>query len=221
MLMPRGEFDREDRKARTRAQLLEAAGRVYARRGFDGATLDEVAAEAGFTKGAVYSHFGSKENLLLALSGEQRTAELAEQLLLFDRDQASAERPRAGSARWMELLHEEPDRFRLFVELWVRAQRDERLRETLAGGVEELREMLAGFAAAGAADSGIEANPEVDRQLANVFAALVMGMGIITLLDEDAVPPSLLGDALSLMVRALEADPQARAALGAREPVAD
>jgi AcrR family transcriptional regulator len=40
---------------------------VYARRGFGGATLDEVAAEAGFTKGAVYGRFGSKENLLLAL----------------------------------------------------------------------------------------------------------------------------------------------------------
>ena len=217
--MPRGEFDRGDRKARTRALLLEAAGRVYARRGFDGATLDEVAAEAGFTKGAVYSHFGSKENLLLALSARQRTAELAEQLELFDRDRASSERPLAGSARWMELLHEEPDRFRLFVELWVRAQRDERLRATLAEGVEDLREMLAGFAAAGAADAGIEPDAGVDRQLANVFVALVMGMGLITLLDEDAVPSSLLGDALSLLVRSLEADPQARAALGARAGV--
>ena len=35
--MPRGEFDREERKAQTRARLLEAAGAVYARRGFDGA----------------------------------------------------------------------------------------------------------------------------------------------------------------------------------------
>ena len=68
--MPRGEFDRSARKAETRARLLEAAARVYARRGFSGATLDEVAAEAGFTKGAVYGHFGSKENLLLALMDE-------------------------------------------------------------------------------------------------------------------------------------------------------
>jgi AcrR family transcriptional regulator len=213
--MPRGEFDRRDRKARTRALLLEAAARVYARRGFDGATLDEVAAEAGFTKGAVYSHFGSKENLLLALSAQQRAAQLAEQLELFDRDRASPERPLAGSARWMEILHEEPDRFRLFVELWVRAQRDERLRGILAEGVEELRQMLAGFAAAGAADAGIEQDAAAERQLANVFVALTMGMGIITLLDEDAVPASLLGDAVSLLIRALEADPQARAELAA------
>ena len=68
--MPRGDFDRSARNAQTRERLLEAAARVYARGGFGGATLDEVAAEAGFTKGAVYGHFGSKENLLVALLDE-------------------------------------------------------------------------------------------------------------------------------------------------------
>jgi AcrR family transcriptional regulator len=47
--MPRGAFDRSERRARTRAALLEAAVRVYARRGFDGATIDAIAEEAGFT----------------------------------------------------------------------------------------------------------------------------------------------------------------------------
>ena len=216
--MPRGEFDRGDRKARTRALLLQAAARVYARRGFDGATLDEVAAEAGFTKGAVYSHFGSKENLLLALSEEQRSAQLAEQLQLFDRERASWERPLAGSARWMETLREEPDRFRLFIELWVRAQRDERVRAMLAGGVEELRAMIAGFARAGAEDAGLDPDPDADRQAASVFVALTMGMGLLALLDEEAVPPGLLGDALSLLIRASEADSEARALLGGRQP---
>jgi len=211
--MPRGEFDRGERKAQTRARLLDAAARVYARRGFDGATLDEVAAEAGFTKGAVYSHFGSKEKLLMALSEDQRAAQLTEQLMLFDRERTGGERPLAGAARWMEILREEPDRFRLFVELWVRAQRDDRLRGHLAGGVEGLRRMLARFAAAGAADAGLEPDAEAERQAANVFVALTLGMGLVTLLDEDAVPEWLLGNALSLLIRAFEADPQARAAL--------
>jgi AcrR family transcriptional regulator len=208
--MPRGEFDRGERKAQTRARLLDAAASVYARRGFDGATLDEVAAEAGFTKGAVYSHFGSKENLLLALSEQQRAAQLAEQRELFDLGRRSRERPLAGSHRWMESLREEPERFRLFVELWVRAQRDERVRGTLADGVEGLREMLAGFSRAGASEAGLEPDPDAERDIANVFVALTMGMGIVALLDEDAVPPSLLGNALSLFIRALEHDPQAR-----------
>lgn len=205
--MPRGEFDRGERKAQTRARLLDAAARVYARRGFDGATLDEVAAEAGFTKGAVYSHFGSKENLLLALSERERVAQLAEQRELFDPGRVSPERPRAGSDRWMEILREEPDRFRLFVELWVRAQRDERVREMLAAGVEDLRAMLVGFSRVAASESGVAPDPAAERQSANVFVALTMGVGLISLLDEEAVPPSLLGDALAVFIRALEEHP--------------
>jgi AcrR family transcriptional regulator len=57
----------ERRRAMTRQHLLDAAAIVFARNGFHGSTLDEVAATAGFTKGAVYSNFKSKEDLFLAL----------------------------------------------------------------------------------------------------------------------------------------------------------
>ena len=50
-------LSREERKARTRVDLLAAARTVFLRRGFHGATLDEIAEEAGYTKGAVYSNF--------------------------------------------------------------------------------------------------------------------------------------------------------------------
>src|SRR4030081_2422301 len=99
--MPRGEFDRSSRRAQTRTRLLEAAARVYARRGFEAATLDAVAEDAGFTKGAVYDHFGSKENLLFALLDEHLSAQIAEQIALFDISKEAPERPRAGADRWM------------------------------------------------------------------------------------------------------------------------
>src|SRR5215469_1395854 len=57
----------ERRRQQTREYLLAAAAEVFADRGFHGATLDEVAAVAGFTKGAVYSNFKSKDDLFLAL----------------------------------------------------------------------------------------------------------------------------------------------------------
>jgi len=57
----------ERRRQQTREHLLAAAAEVFAARGFHGATLDEVAAVAGFTKGAVYSNFKNKEDLFLAL----------------------------------------------------------------------------------------------------------------------------------------------------------
>jgi AcrR family transcriptional regulator len=58
---------RERRKAETRTSLLEAGLRLFAERGFDLVTLDEVAAAAGFTKGAIYRQFPSKGAFLLAL----------------------------------------------------------------------------------------------------------------------------------------------------------
>src|SRR5580658_3699842 len=57
----------ERRRQQTREHLLAAAAEVFAERGFHGASLDEVAAVAGFTKGAVYSNFRNKEGLFLAL----------------------------------------------------------------------------------------------------------------------------------------------------------
>ena len=211
--MPRGQFDRSARKAQTRARLLQAAARVYARRGFDGATLDEVAAEAGFTKGAVYGHFGSKENLLLALTEEHLAEQVAEQIALFDRERTTWERPLAGSDRWMERLEEDPDPFRLFVELWIHAQRDERLRERLSGGLDLLRATFTRFAADSAADAGLEPPPAASEQFANVMLGLGVGLAMLKLTEPDTVPASLLGAVLSVLIRTTESSADARALL--------
>ncbi len=216
--MPRGEFDRSARKAETRGRLLEAAASVYAKRGFNGATLEEVAAEAGFTKGAVYAHFGSKENLLLALLEEHLASQIAEQIALFDRERITWERPLAGSAHWMERLQENPDPFRLFVELWIYAQRDERLRERLAAGMGAMRATLVGFAATSALDAGLEPPPQASEQFANVMIALGVGLPMLKLIDPDSVPASLLGAVLSVLIKAAESSAEARELLAsARE----
>jgi AcrR family transcriptional regulator len=211
--MPRGEFDRSSRRAKTRAALLAAAARVYARRGFDSATLDEVAEEAGFTKGAVYDHFGSKENLLLALLDEHLSLQIAEQIALFDPEVDSSIRPRAGADRWMEELDEDPDAFRLFVELWVHAQRDEQLRLRLRGGMDALRATFRGFGADISGRAGHPAGDDELQQFANVILALANGLGMIKLVDPESVSPRLFGAVLALMVGALERDPEARALL--------
>jgi AcrR family transcriptional regulator len=207
--MPRGQFDRSARKAQTRARLLEAAAQVYARRGFAGATLEEVASEAGFTKGAVYAHFGSKENLLLALVEEHLAEEVVEQLELFDRGRATWERPLAGSERWMESLGEDPDGFRLFVELWIHAQRDERVRQRLAAGLERLRVTFAGFASASTADAGLETSGG-EEQFANVMLGLGLGLGMLELADPGVVSSTLLGATISVLIRAMETSPEVR-----------
>jgi AcrR family transcriptional regulator len=60
-----------EKKAATRAALLEAAARVFGRGGFYGASVEEIAEEAGFSRGAVYSNFESKEDLFMTLLEER------------------------------------------------------------------------------------------------------------------------------------------------------
>jgi AcrR family transcriptional regulator len=210
--MPRGEFDRSARRARTREALLEAAARVYARRGFAGATLEEVAAEAGFTKGAVYAHFGSKENLLLALVEEHLAAQVAEQMQLFDRDRATWERPLAGSEHWMGRVQENPERFLLFVELWTQAQRDERLRRRLSEGLAALHATFARFCAESSADAGFEVPDAVSAQFADIMLGLGVGLSMLKLLAPEAVSNELLGTTLSVLIRATESSGDAQEA---------
>jgi AcrR family transcriptional regulator len=64
---PPAPLTRAQQQERTRAALLDAADAVFAREGFHAANLDDIAAAAGFTKGAVYSNFASKAGLYLAV----------------------------------------------------------------------------------------------------------------------------------------------------------
>jgi AcrR family transcriptional regulator len=209
--MPRGEFDRTERRARTRAQLLDAAARLYAERGVDGATLDDVAEEAGFTKGAVYDHFGSKENLLTALLDEHLAAQIGEQISLFEAGRETPERPRIGADRWIAHVEEEPNTFRLFVEAWVKGQRDEAMRERIVAGLDAWREMFRGFGEQRTAELGEERSAELLDNVSNLMVALGTGFAMLKLADPDSVPASLLGAAYVVMLGALEASPEARA----------
>src|SRR5918911_4430094 len=81
--------DRRTRAARAqgraaRDELLTAALRVFARRGYRDAGVDEIAAAAGYSKGALYWHFSGKEDLLMALLEEQIDAPTRELVALLE-----------------------------------------------------------------------------------------------------------------------------------------
>ena len=71
---------REESRQHTRRRLLDAAARVFAKRGYRGASVEEISSEAGYTIGALYSNFSGKEEVLLALL-EQRVARIAERIV--------------------------------------------------------------------------------------------------------------------------------------------
>src|SRR5271166_4734292 len=97
----------ERRRQQTREHLLQAAAQVFAERGFHGASLDEVAAAAGFTKGAVYSNFKNKEDLFLALLEDAYTRELS---ALKDTMEHSDVPPEARLGDFVALIGKEFDR---------------------------------------------------------------------------------------------------------------
>src|SRR3989442_11650236 len=69
---------REERKEETRAELVAAATRVFASRGFHGASLQEIAREAGYSTGAIYWHFSGKDDLFLAVYEAYATTRVRE-----------------------------------------------------------------------------------------------------------------------------------------------
>src|SRR5262245_35880897 len=69
-MSPSARLTRVEAKARTRRRLLDAAAGIFAEQGFSGASVDEIAARAGYTIGALYTHFSGKEELFLSLLEE-------------------------------------------------------------------------------------------------------------------------------------------------------
>src|SRR5258708_19075831 len=77
--MPRRRLTREDKRRANQGRILQAARKVFAQHGYHGATIEEIAEEAGLSNGAVYYNFANKEDLFLALLDMWRT-ELIEDL---------------------------------------------------------------------------------------------------------------------------------------------
>ena len=92
-------LSRAERSAHTRRELLDAAERRFFTDGYHGTTLDDIADEAGYTKGAVYSTFKSKGGLFVALFDEVVDRRIEEIRLLLDEHEGVARSPRSPATR--------------------------------------------------------------------------------------------------------------------------
>src|SRR3954451_22126167 len=119
---------RQEKRAHTRAALLDAAERLWAKHGIRGASLDEIAAQAGMTKGAVYSNFTGKTDLILALLDRHTQFELTQpsSSALRDTDRPPADRCADAGRHYARRLSAEETRMKalLLMELWLFGMRD-------------------------------------------------------------------------------------------------
>ena len=132
---------RRDQAAATRAALLEAARTVFLKSGYHGASVDAVAQEAGFTIGAVYSQFGGKAELFLALL-EQRIAERGAQIRSLADQQPGDGDELALTRQWASILRTDLDWTLLVIEFRVHAARHPELAARFAEQHERLLRMV-------------------------------------------------------------------------------
>ena len=185
---------REERKEETRRELVDAAVKVFAERGFQRASLEEIARDAGYTTGAIYWHFGGKDELFLAAFEAYALTRVGEIAAIDESARGELpQRARLFADHWMARLAEDPSFMIVALEFFVHSLRTPRLREAMADRHAAVRLALAGILEQEASSAGVEL-PMPAQQLATVMRELGVGLAIAKLGDPDAVPDSLYGD---------------------------
>lgn len=178
-----------ERSARTRSALLHAAQQRFFRDGYHGTSLEDVARDAGYTKGAVYATFKSKGELFLALCEvvfEQRLEQVRALFALGPDSRLDALATRPVDPRdeaWLLLC----------IEFWVHSARRP---EQLAAFARTYRRLREGLAELAAEDPG----PLGAERWAIVTLALTNGLALERLVDPEGVSDELMASALGLLM---------------------
>ena len=193
---------RAEQRERTRSILLHSAARVFARRGLHAASVDQVAEEAGLTKGAVYSNFASKEELFLAMLAARYGERLRQLRAIAETAETPEATMHAGGVDFAATLDADPEWAALYVEAWAHAVRHpdfaarliehhRALRDELAAIVEEQRGQF-------------EAPLEAER-IAAMLLAIGNGFAMEHRLDPEGVPAEVMPRLLAVFAAGLRA----------------
>jgi AcrR family transcriptional regulator len=189
-------------RAEVRQRILQAATSEFAGKGFAGTTIDAIADAAGFTKGAVYSNFGSKDDLFFALLDLQIERRVEAVSALADKAGARPSAKDVGDLLMAGLL-ENRDWQMLFAEYWLRAMRDPAVRVRFT---EHRRSMRASIEdAVRRLDTKDIDTKGIDPATATVLIlALSNGLSIEEFSDPGSVPHDLFGTVLAAVERRAE-----------------
>jgi AcrR family transcriptional regulator len=194
---------RTERQAQTRDRLIEAATSVFARRGFQAATVEEIAEEAGYSHGAVYSNFAGKEELFLAVFERYMAQRIDEVARATQIEGSFAERARAAADQWMQRFTEDRATFLLHLEFMIHAARNPHLGKQLGQRMAALR--LEIERRIGEREAETQSSlPLPAAELALVLRALGIGLAVEALNQPDEVNTRLYGDFVALVASLLE-----------------
>lgn len=174
---------RIERSDATRAALVRSASRLICELGMHGASIDRIAADAGYTKGAFYVHFASKEDMFLTLLDEHFATEVARLDRVLEGTGDPAREARAAAEGFLARIDSEPEWRGLYRELAGHAARNEPFRRQFAARQSDLRARMAVVFERWASDLGaMPALPALD------VAAMVMFMADGFLLNRTIEP---------------------------------
>src|ERR1700761_1986601 len=136
-------LSRKEAKARTRERLLDAAVKVFARKGYAGASVDDIAEAAGFTIGALYSNFSGKEDLFIELMTARSSSRMARALAIVADSGTPIEQRRISLAdHLIDVAMQDADLAVLEAEFWLYAMRDPGFQERLSAQFRQNRDSL-------------------------------------------------------------------------------
>ena len=218
--MKRKRRTQAERRQETRDEVLAAASRVFAKNGFHGTSLDAVAEEAGFSRGAVYYNFSDKEQLFLELL-DRRCAERARDIReVFgsgghDDIASTAEQAQLAAREALEAMIGDPEWRALYLEFLAHAARDKIFRRAFARRTDEMREALEEVVIERSALVDEDALGMTPQELAVVIDALGVGLWSHHMLHgSHAVSPDLFSEAIGLIVEGVVARAGATAQVG-------
>ncbi|MFL4489732.1 TetR/AcrR family transcriptional regulator [Streptomyces sp. VTCC 41912] len=197
--MPKGPTKR---RPQTTARLLDAALETFTERGFHGASIEEICDRAGFTRGAFYSNYRTKEELFFALF-DLHARRVVDRLAAAVDEMQDAEDPlRALIARASALDEAERRWYLLSTEFTLHAIRHPDTARTLAAHDRRLREEIARLLAVLFDRLGRRPTVDLDS-LARLVTALHEGSLAQSLVEPDQLPPGELpGTYLPLVIHA-------------------
>lgn len=209
-------LDRRTRAARAegrtaRDELLEAALRVFAQRGYRQAGVDEIAEAAGYSKGALYWHFSGKEELLLALIEERIDAPMRALVAVLESAPPEEDMSALGGQEFARRLSEQRDAVLLEREYWSLAIRDPELRARYAERQTELRRAMGRAIEARARHLGAPDPPIPGEDIARIVMSVLGGLSVDELIEPGSVRPELITETLALIYAGLLARAQTQA----------
>jgi AcrR family transcriptional regulator len=198
---------RKERQEQTREELVGAAAKVFARRGYHQATVEEIAAEAGFSTGAVYSNFDGKEELFLALADRQVAERVAEIQAVAGAAERNDDAGLEAAEQFRAFLESDPDWPLLFYEFWSLSIRNPELQDELAKRRETIRDALAETLERVADELGFELRFPAPA-LATAIAASLNGLAFERAADPDALPDEVFAEFITAVLGCAISAPQ-------------